>query len=137
MLSVKCLQFVSFLVSIIVVVGKRKVPTAGLSQGGCTNTSVFYFLVSISVLVAKGKVPTAGLSQGKHTNTLDWFPFLCLSVFQLEWERCQWLVSHKESTQTHWIGFACQERYVLVKAECDTGRIYGRSTKYERAFGCF
>ena len=53
MLSVKCLQFVSFLASVIVVVGKGKVPTAGLSQGCCTNTSVVSFLVFISVLVAK------------------------------------------------------------------------------------
>ena len=33
----------SFLVSIIVVVGKRKVPAAGLSQGGCTHTHQFLF----------------------------------------------------------------------------------------------
>ena len=52
MLSVKCLQFISFLASVIVV-GKGKVPTAGLSQGCCTNTSVVSFLVFISVLVAK------------------------------------------------------------------------------------
>ena len=53
MLSVKCLQFISFLASVIVVVGKGKVPTAGLSQGCCTNTSVVSFLVLIRVLVAK------------------------------------------------------------------------------------
>ena len=53
LLSVKCMQFVSFLASVIVAVGKGNVPTAGLSQGYCTNTSVFSLLVSISVLVAK------------------------------------------------------------------------------------
>ena len=52
LLSVKCLQFV-FLASLFVVVGKGKVPTAGLSQGYCTNTPVCSFLVSISILVAK------------------------------------------------------------------------------------
>ena len=53
LLSVKCLQFVSFLASVIVVVGKGKVPTAGLSQGCCTNTSIVSFFVFIKVLVAK------------------------------------------------------------------------------------
>ena len=53
LLSVKCLQFVSFLASMFVVVGKGKVPTAGLSQGYCTNTPVCSFLVSITILVAK------------------------------------------------------------------------------------
>ena len=52
LLSVKCLQFV-FLASLFVVAGKGKVPTAGLSQGYCTNTPVCSFLVSISILVAK------------------------------------------------------------------------------------
>ena len=49
----KCLQFFSFLVSIIVVVGKGKVPTAGLSQGYCNNRSVVCVLVFIIVLVEK------------------------------------------------------------------------------------
>ena len=53
MLSVKCLQFISFLASVIVVVGKGKAPTAGLSQGCCTNTSIVSFFVFIKVLVAK------------------------------------------------------------------------------------
>ena len=53
MLRVKSLQFVSFLASMFVVVGKGKVPMARLSQGYCTNTPVCSFLVSISILVAK------------------------------------------------------------------------------------
>ena len=49
LLSVKCAHFVSFLASIIVVVGKGKVPTAGLSQGYCNNRSVVCVLVFIIV----------------------------------------------------------------------------------------
>ena len=79
----KCLQFVSFLVIIIVLIGKGQVPTDGSHKETAQTHQVFSFLESTSVLVAKGKVQRASLSQGERTNTLDMFPFLCLSVFQL------------------------------------------------------
>ena len=111
MLSVKCLQFVSFLVTIIVLIGKGQVPTDG-SHKETAQTQVFSFLVSISVSVAKGnvqraslslgerthigyvsfrvwfrvsvvrgKVPTAGFSQEGHTNTLEWICGLGIVCF--------------------------------------------------------
>ena len=58
LLSVKCLQFV-FLASLFVVVGKGKVPTAGLSQGYCTNTFFFcilvFYLQSVEAMLARRK----------------------------------------------------------------------------------
>ena len=72
----KCLQFVSVLVIIIVLIGKGQVPTDG-SHKETAQTQVFSFLVSISVSVAKGKVQRASLSLGGRTHTLDMF-FSCL-----------------------------------------------------------
>ena len=82
LLSVKCLHFVSFLVIIIVLIGKGQVPTDG-SHKETAQTQVFSFLVSISVSVAKGKVQRASLSLGERAHTLDMFPFVFGSVFQL------------------------------------------------------